>query len=957
MAMGQGGRGGSGGGGGGTRRAAAAAAPASSRARFFASSAPPSVAAAVLLAAAAATSLASLALLLRGLLFAGPEFYDGVECEMTWSAYRFLPMRVLPLTPPSSAAPPASPPPPSADAGTRGRERYRLLKFVDVRDPRARRLLETSGSMAEDARSERRPRRRKFDLDVSNGSSGEGGGEGRPLEAADGWCPPPGERGGGEGRSNNRGHPVLYVPGHWGSYSQARSLGAHGSGWTRRGMAREEEGRIRERLRTGRGMHDGDVGGPGDDSEADFASWWEASHERDLEGFVMDVYTLDFDEEGAALHPSTLLRQAEFFARAAETIADGCGLSVEGARTGGGGRRRRGVTVVAHSLGAWVVRVALRMHPRLAAEGGVRNVVALASPLRSVPYAVDAGVHEIARRVNDRSEGEGDVALISISGGLRDETIPPEACEVPPPSPEGADGSASRAFLAPFASHDASLDEDHYGMDHRAVVWCHELLSVVRTVAFSLAVAADRGLNATERADAVEGMIVRRTAGEPPSASGGASSGGSNFDRYREGVRAQHARLLRREGRWKATSIQLAAPYRLNSLLKLCVVAASWHAIATSFRPDSGRPHGPVRRLAYGVLAVPILVTLVVWTRRSEGPSRACFGHECHLLLGTAFALAQLATLAHFILAHGLFALVAAVRKSDFPSGRTTPPSRWSFGVVLSSLCDRNLRFFASVSFPSTAAVCMGINAFNGDFEDMAWNGTTVAACCFISSLLFLAFKLLCLMCLPQRANSATQRSDLLVLLLSLAKATIGKAVYALALTTRQGQAGLNSYDDFLAAMHSAVGAIGGRHNEMLACAAATLIPTLIAALALETHKDMARNAMSRWDNTKRAPENGNSSGKGAAEVNSLDKLLAKYREPTPLIALRLILACWCTWNAFVNLPEDDRLLPIHASIMLVGTYLKSRCFSMEAVDVCTAVSNDDLSLQCDFQSSHTKNE
>ena len=47
-------------------------------------------------------------------------------------------------------------------------------------------------------------------------------------------------------------------------------------------------------------------------------------------------------------------------------------------------------------------------------------------------YAVYAGVHDVARLINDAGgDNAGEVAMISISGGLRDEMIPPEACQVP----------------------------------------------------------------------------------------------------------------------------------------------------------------------------------------------------------------------------------------------------------------------------------------------------------------------------------------------------------------------------------------------------------------------------------------------------------------------------------------------------------------------------------------------
>ncbi|KAL9179819.1 hypothetical protein ACHAXT_007789 [Thalassiosira profunda] len=298
----------------------------------------------------------------------------------------------------------------------------------------------------------------------------------------------------------------------------ARSIGAHGARWT--GQHKDQamsDREIYESLYTGKRMNGG------------------------LDEFVMD---------------------AEFFARAVETIAEGCRLDDETRLSG----KQTGITIVAHSIGAWVVRIALRMHPHLAERGWVRNVVTLASPLGSVPYAVDGGVHDIARHINDVGQNEGDVTLISISGGLLDEMMPPEVCRIPAAT-KGQDangaGVASDAFLASsIVQRHSSQKVDQLGMDHRAIVWCYDLLKVVREVIFSLVVAIIHEQNASERLE-----IAQKTLRE------------GNTTIYQEEVLRQHSSLVQDVGYLKAVSIQLSAPYHLNSLLKLCIAAAMMHLI------------------------------------------------------------------------------------------------------------------------------------------------------------------------------------------------------------------------------------------------------------------------------------------------------------------------------------------------------------------------------------------
>jgi hypothetical protein len=130
---------------------------------------------------------------------------------------------------------------------------YKLYKFVDGRDPRYQNLLQSS----------------------------------QPLPAGtQQHC----------GATQGNATIVLYIPGHWGSHSQARSLGAHGTQWT---QAREDSRAGTRALMTGE---------------------WSGAASR-LDQFVYEVYSIDFAEQGGAWHGRFLEAQSDFVAQVVEQLA------------------------------------------------------------------------------------------------------------------------------------------------------------------------------------------------------------------------------------------------------------------------------------------------------------------------------------------------------------------------------------------------------------------------------------------------------------------------------------------------------------------------------------------------------------------------------------------------------------------------------------------------------------
>ena len=99
---------------------------------------------------------------------------------------------------------------------------------------------------------------------------------------------------------------------------------------------------------------------------------------------------------------------------------------------------------------------------------------------------------EGTRRVDDSSVTSASTNranVISISGGYRDEMIPPKACYL------DNDNQKDSNFYFSIISTDimipASIEGKEYvppyiGVDHRAIVWCHHILSQVRYILYTL---------------------------------------------------------------------------------------------------------------------------------------------------------------------------------------------------------------------------------------------------------------------------------------------------------------------------------------------------------------------------------------------------------------------------------------------------------------------------------------
>lgn len=392
---------------------------------------------------------------------------------MTWSQRAFLELAVPPTLRPSTVFGPSS-----SRRDYQDSRSYRLFRFIDHRDPRYSHLLSLPQPLPHH----------------HDGSSDGDGGE---------WC----RHGSSSSSSSSKKNvAVVYVPGHVGSYQQARSLGAHGIQLTRYDYAPSQQALVWRNLASHR---------------------WNGTARR-LSHFVYDVYTVDFQEEPTALHGAFVRAQAAFVQRVIQHLSSCQEVSQ--------------IIIVAHSMAGYVAQLALSDEfellsvpwppnastTRTTTAARVRNLITLGTPHAHPVLAWDVTLYQIhqqlraIRQKQERGDDDTDLALISISGGIRDEMIPPNACDMttittryhrptknaltllatdimtPRKESKTTATTSKESFVLPTAYH-----QDGLGMDHRAIVWCHNLLRPLRGIIHALAVP-----QTTTNGDATSGADV-----------------------------------------------------------------------------------------------------------------------------------------------------------------------------------------------------------------------------------------------------------------------------------------------------------------------------------------------------------------------------------------------------------------------------------------------------------------
>jgi pimeloyl-ACP methyl ester carboxylesterase len=370
----------------------------------------------------------------------------------------------------------------------------------------------------------------------------------RPLEGPE-WCD----------THSQQSHPraaVLYVPGHGGSYAQSRSLGAHGLQLTHRNNPRA----TREALAAlGNGPPHPNV--------------------PSLANFTFDVYAVDFGEEGAGLHGALVERQAAFVAHAVAYLTSTCPSP-----------QPNSLVIVAHSMGGLVARVALAQHSTLRVDA----LLTLATPHAHPVLAMEPSLHVIHARLATAQHAT-QIPIVSIGGGFRDELIPPASCRLTSTNGDPTTTTSSRLTLAAVDLMTAGVQEathpPQFGMDHRAIVWCHNLLRPIRSILFAL---LQQG---------PDGRLLQ-TLDLP-----------ADYD-YARSVEASHADFVTTLGRFPAVVAEVGLLYSIERLVGLfsvsCALFTLWGVSPQSSLVISGV--APVLAMQSGTpfpLSTMLLSTLV----------------------------------------------------------------------------------------------------------------------------------------------------------------------------------------------------------------------------------------------------------------------------------------------------------------------------------------------------------
>ncbi|CAM9199795.1 unnamed protein product, partial [Chrysoparadoxa australica] len=171
------------------------------------------------------------------------------------------------------------------------------------------------------------------------------------------------------------GTPVLFVPGHLGTYQQARSIGSH--------------------LATS--------------------------------GVGLDLFALDFLEEMTAIHASYAWRQAQFLNHALAAIRN--------LYRGTGGAAS--VMVVGHSYGGIVARAAVTLTSYR--HGDISDIITLGTPHALPAWPLDPSMSSLMADSNSfwSSGAVADISLVSLSGGSADGAVHAELTDASRATPVG----------------------------------------------------------------------------------------------------------------------------------------------------------------------------------------------------------------------------------------------------------------------------------------------------------------------------------------------------------------------------------------------------------------------------------------------------------------------------------------------------------------------------------------
>ena len=163
---------------------------------------------------------------------------------------------------------------------------------------------------------------------------------------------------------------------------------------------------------------------------------------------------MDFNEDFSAFHAPTLREQATYVSQAANRVL--AEYLYEGQKV-----RPERVTLLAHSMGGIVARLAVTMD----IHNLVDIIFTMSTPHLFPPVAFEYGMEAVYQSITFKHNDTWPL-LFSVCGGISDSQIVSDACALSSESISNNNG---------FAVFSSGVPGVWTGIDHQAMVWCHQM--------------------------------------------------------------------------------------------------------------------------------------------------------------------------------------------------------------------------------------------------------------------------------------------------------------------------------------------------------------------------------------------------------------------------------------------------------------------------------------------------
>ena len=534
------------------------------------------------------------------------------------------------------------------------------------------------------------------------------------------------------------------------------------------------------------------------------------AHANTIDNFLYDVYSVDFGGEGGAFHASKLLAQAKFIARSLDIIAEGCGRNIED------------ITIVAHSTGGLAARMAVVLLNKDSVRGFyakpklAQNVITLASPHVRMPFTLDSSItnfYDALKReenelydINNRYTAN----IISISGGLRDEIIPPGSCWTGDMKRGDEDAGITISVLASDVMSPKAIGNNGalmYGMDHRAIVWCHNIVSVVRDLIHVMN--ASSKSTTSEARDQIQNYILEKMEDKVmacPNDNLNAVGCETTAHDYKHRIQMQEQILQDEYGFWGSQAMLTTMFYNARKLIILYVLNSIIHNIVVLTNSKGSYYAETIKCYFISPLVSTAIALIFYW-------STATF-HQINTI--NMLAIAFLAMNVYYTILYGLLPifsfLVNSFTKCCSSRSEQSKDSKIPTDVKRGPqiLC---LSFFLNeigwlLFTAAMHAVSSRIIASLMDVKDWTMNKTSILSHIFLIMVSFICLKICYLGYCPTNqvsTSSGVKQTYYLKQRRMIAALTViifplivnGKVIYAFSLLTASGQSKAGPFIEF----------------------------------------------------------------------------------------------------------------------------------------------------------------